>query len=47
MNFGPPMNLAGLTLYVEYKNCELNEKGGKIGNSLCTHVISLYSSGIP
>ena len=41
------MNLAGLTPYAEWKQRELNEKGEKTGKLLCTHVISLHSSGIP
>ena len=47
MNSGLPMNLAGLTPYAEWKQRELNEKGEKTGKLLCTHVISLHSSGIP
>ena len=32
--------------YAEYKQRELNEKGGKTGKALGKHVINLYSSGI-
>ena len=32
--------------YVEYKQCELNEKGENTGKALDKHVINLYSTGI-
>ena len=32
--------------YAEYKQCELNKKGEKTGQTLGKHVINLYSVGI-
>ena len=32
--------------YAEYKQHELNEKGGKTGRALGKHVLDLYSTGL-